>query len=68
MAEKNSNTKLFSLRVNEEMAARITNSSIELTNQRNEMVTELNFIREAVLEYVEKIEHEKTKKSAPALF
>lgn len=68
MAAKGLKTKLFALRISEEMAARVTNASIELANQRNETMTELNFMREAVLEYVEKIEHEKIKKSALRLF
>lgn len=68
MSARGSKPKLFALRITEEMAARVTNATIELANQRNETISELNFMREAISEYVEKIEHEKTKKSAPRLF
>ncbi len=67
MSAKGLKTKLFALRITEEMASRVTNASIELARERNLTMTELNFMREAVLEKVEKIEQEKQQKRFPSM-
>ena len=56
MSIKGLKTELYALRLTPEMASRVTQAAIDLSSDRVKTISELNFIREAVSEYVERIE------------
>lgn len=67
MSVKGLKTELYALRLTPEMASRVTQAAVDLSSKRNQPISELNFIREAVSDYVEKMEQEK-RLTSPRLF